>query len=219
MTDNSNLVDTSVRFFKKLQKNNNKKWFTEHKSEYEEEIKKPAEFFANILAHELEEIFDTSFKPKVFRIYRDIRFSKDKTPYNTHLHIGFYSLSEAKFSPGWFLGISPDQFVCGCGIMELSGQALVDYRNYVAGPKGAQFSDAIENMKSCGMRIDAPELKRIPTGFDKQHPRGELLKYKKMTIWKDMAEIFIKYDGDLLQASSATFKEMKPFYRYMKDIN
>lgn len=219
MTDNSNLVEISVRFFKKLQKNNNKAWFSDHKAEYEREIKKPAEFFADILLHELEDLTSASHKVKIFRIYRDVRFSKDKTPYNTHLHIGFSPLSEAKFAPAWFLGISPKYFTCGCGVMEFKGQTLIDYRNHVAGPKGADLSAVLKVLQGNGMRVDEPSLKRVPAGFDKEHERGELLKHKKMTVWKDMDETFAKHDNNLVGTCMTAFKDMKPLYDTLKRMN
>lgn len=219
MNDNSNLVETCVQFFKKLQKNNNKAWFGDHKQEYEHDIKKPAEFLADILQHELDDLTSASHKAKVFRIYRDVRFSKDKTPYNTHLHIGFSPLNEASFAPGWFLGISPEYFTCGCGVMEFKGQTLIDYRNHVAGPKGGGLSDVLADLQDKDMRIDEPSLKRVPTGFDKEHERGTLLKYKKMTVWKAMGEAFTKHDDDLVRTCMAGFKEMKPLYDYLKRMN
>lgn len=219
MTTNSNLVETSVRFYKKLQKNNNKAWFSDHKAEYEQDIKKPAEFFADILLHELDDLTSASHKAKIFRIYRDVRFSKDKTPYNTHLHIGFSRLSEDSFSPAWFIGISPEYFTCGCGVMEFIGQTLVDYRNHVAGPMGSNLKDVLEQLQSNGMHIDAPALKRIPAGFDKTHKRGELLKHKKLTVWKDMNETFAKHDNDLVRTCMSAFKDMKPLYDYLRSLN
>lgn len=219
MTVNSNLVETSVHYFKKLQKNNNKAWFSDHKAEYEREIKKPAEFLADIVQHELDDLTSASHKAKIFRIYRDVRFSKDKTPYNTHLHIGFTLLNEASFAPAWFIGISPEYFTCGCGVMEFKGQTLVDYRNHVAGPKGANLSAVLEELKGNGMRIDKPDLKRVPAGFDKEHERGELLKHKKMTVWKDMDDTFTKHNCDLVRTCMAAFKDMKPLYDYLKRMN
>lgn len=219
MTNNSNLVEICVQFFKKLQKNNNRAWFNDHKEEYEREIKKPAEFLGDILQHELDDLTSASHKAKVFRIYRDVRFSKDKTPYNTHLHIGFAPLSEANFAPSWYFGISPEYFICGCGMFDFKGQTLVDYRNHVAGPKGGNLSELLTRLQDTGMRIDEPILKRVPAGFDKEHGRGTLLKHKKLVVWKDMAETFAKNDDDLVRACMSAFKEMKPLYDYLKRMN
>ncbi len=82
----SELIDESNRFFLELKANNTREWFQDRKDFYTAEIKKPAELLADLLAEDLNRLTGVPHKPKLFRIHRDVRFSKDKTPYNAHLH-------------------------------------------------------------------------------------------------------------------------------------
>jgi len=79
----------ALTFLQDLRANNERAWFNEHKKTYETAIKQPAEAFCRAMATALETLTDQPHGHKIFRIHRDVRFSKDKTPYNTHLHIAF----------------------------------------------------------------------------------------------------------------------------------
>lgn len=95
----------TVNFLKALKKNNDRNWFNENKSRYEDAIKRPAEEFSDEMATRLRRLTGFAFKSRIFRIHRDIRFSKDKTPYNTHLHIGFIPQTNKPSPPAWFFGL------------------------------------------------------------------------------------------------------------------
>ena len=82
------MIDAAVPFFTELAANNSKAWFEPHKARYAEDIRKPAEFMAELVSEDLARITGKPHASKVFRIYRDVRFSKDKTPLNAHLHAG-----------------------------------------------------------------------------------------------------------------------------------
>ena len=84
MTDFNQLVPDAKDFLSRLAQNNTRDWFSEHKAEYERHIKGPAQLFLDQIAARLQKRLATPIKTKLFRIHRDVRFSKDKTPYNTH---------------------------------------------------------------------------------------------------------------------------------------
>jgi len=123
---------------------------------------------------------------KLFRPHRDVRFSKDKTPYHTHLHL-LWTLPGTG-PVGFFFGISPDYVSIGGGIMGLRGADLDRWRTTVSGPSGTEISKLLLEYSENGLRFDDPELKRVPAPYDKDHPQGELLKRKSMTVWRDLPD-------------------------------
>ena len=189
----TDLIDTATVFFAQLGANNSKDWFEAHKEKYATQIKKPAEFLAEVLAEDLSRATGVSHKAKLFRIHRDVRFSKDKTPYNAHLHLSWSQAREGK--PAWFFGASPSYLIFGMGITGFDGEGLTRYRAFVD-HHGDDLSDALEVAQaSVGARISdwgpAP-LKRVPKPYDSDHAHADLLKRKSLTItaplptnWRD----------------------------------
>ena len=171
----------STAFLQDLAKNNDREWFAANKARYEQYLKKPAAAFAQEMAGKLEALTGTPHKPKVFRIYRDVRFSKDKTPYNTHLRISFAPEGEAKTPPGWFFGIEQDHVVVGTGVFGYEKAELERFRDRIAGSDGAALEKILGKLKATGVRIGEPYLKRIPAGYDADHPRSDLLRHKGLT--------------------------------------
>lgn len=179
------LITRANGFFIRLRDDNTKTFYEAHKAMYNAEIKKPAEFLADLMAEDITKATGIPHKPKVFRIHRDVRFSKDKTPYNAHLHLMWSRPSQA-VTPAWFFGSSPDYTILGMGVMGLQKDSLTAYRNMVD-RHGDDLSDAIE---ASGAQLGAwgPDpLKRVPKPFDQDHPHAELLKRKSLTLTADLA--------------------------------
>jgi uncharacterized protein (TIGR02453 family) len=84
----------TIQFLADLKANNDRAWFAEHRDVYEREVRAPSEIFVATIEGELEAAFGWPFASKMFRVHRDVRFSKDKSPYNAHVHVAF------TFSPG-----------------------------------------------------------------------------------------------------------------------
>lgn len=146
------MADEALAFFAKLQKNNSKDWFEPYKAHYKDTIAGPAGFFADLMAEDIARITGKPHIPKVFRIYRDVRFSKDKTPFNTHLHIMWSPADKNPAGPAWFWGLAQDYFVLGMGLMSLQGQNLTRYRAFVD-KHGNSLQDAL-NQTGLGTRRD-----------------------------------------------------------------
>ncbi|APX12459.1 DUF2461 domain-containing protein [Tateyamaria omphalii] len=192
------LVDEALRFFAKLDKNNTKDWFEPHKAHYKEAIAGPAGFFADLMAEDVARITGKPHKPKVFRIYRDVRFSKDKTPLNTHLHIMWQPVNKDPLAPSWFCGLAPDYFILGMGVMGLQGEHLTRYRAFVDN-WGDSLQEALDQAADSGAVISdwGPEpLKRVPKPYDPDHPHADLLKRKALAVsgpmpedWRDMGVV------------------------------
>lgn len=184
MTDEfANLIDRSNQFFAELKQNNRKDWYEPRKTFYISEIKKPAELLADLLAEDLHRLTGKAHRPKLFRIYRDVRFSKDKTPYNAHLHLMWRQAADE--NPVWFFGSSPDYLILGMGMMGLQGAALTRFREFID-RRGAELQSAISTAAdTAGASISdwgpAP-LKRVPSPYGADHPQADFLKRKALAV-------------------------------------
>lgn len=207
------MVDAAVPFLTELAANNTKAWFEPRKEHYLNEIRKPAEFMADLLSEDLARITGTAHTPKVFRIYRDVRFSKDKTPLKTHMHMMWSSADKDPLAPAWFCGLSPEYFIVGMGVMGLQGESLTRYRAFVDA-WGDGFSDVIEEAESKGAEMSSwgPEpLKRVPKPYDPDHAHGELLKRKSFSLRAPMPEDW--REKGVLKAVNERVKDLMPVWQ------
>lgn len=203
------MIDDSNAFFAELQQNNNKEWFNPRKDHYNENIKKPAEFFADLLADDLSRIAGRPMKPKLFRIYRDIRFSKDKTPLNAHLHILWSPVDEAPFAPFYFFASEPGEMWIGFGVPSMKGETLARFRAFVDN-WGDQLKDAVDATGMAYSSWGSPPLKRVPKPYDQDHPHGGLLKRKNLILHREMDQSWRKADGGLVSAVRKAFETAEP---------
>ena len=203
------MVDEALRFFGELEQNNSKAWFEPQKARYTEEIKKPAEFFGDLLSEDIARITGKPVKPKLFRIYRDVRFSKDKTPLNTHLHLLWSQPGDALLSPSFFFGLSRSYLMLGMGVMGLQKDSLAAFRALVD-RRGDALTEAIA---ASGAQISdwgpAP-LKRVPKPYAPDHPQANLLKRKSFTLSYDLPATW-RADG-LVKATCAGVSALKPVF-------
>lgn len=177
--------DTTA-FLARLRASNDRQWFEAHRADYEAHFKRPGEAFAQALANELEAATGEPHDYRIFRIHRDVRFSKDKTPYNAHLHISISPNGGCKEGgPAWMFGLDPDGPTLGAGIFAFSAPRLDRWRALVAAPEGASVAALIDQLGAEQVRVSEPELKRVPAPYPADHPRAELLRRKGLTAWID----------------------------------
>ncbi len=209
----------TVAFLRELKANNNREWFTANKSRYELMVKQPAADFCDHVTLALERLTGMPHGSKLFRVHRDVRFSKDKTPYKAYLHMLFQPLDTAS-APKWFFGLEPDKLVLGAGIFAFEKTALLTYRQRVAGTAGKALVKQIDKMRKAGMRIREPELKRIPSGFDAELPQAELLRHKGLTAWADLpGGPAAATKPDIVAASLAGFKQLQPLFVWLNALD
>jgi uncharacterized protein (TIGR02453 family) len=162
------------RFFIGLELDNSKKYFDAHRAIYEEAVKAP------MVA--LIESLESDYGPgKVFRANRDIRFSKDKSPYKTN--IAGYAGMEGN---GGYLSLDARGLTVASGRYEFTPEELNKYRKKVAAESsGKQLVAIVAKLERAGYKIGGEELKRVPPGFAQDHPRERLLKRKLLYIYKN----------------------------------
>lgn len=214
----SGLGPQTAAFLKALAANNNRDWFQANKSAYEHDMKKPAEAFSAMMADRLRETHGVAHKPRIFRIARDVRFSKDKTPYNAHLHISFVPQVDGA-PPAWMFGLEPASLVLGTGIFAFEGTALDAWREAVAEPDGEDLARIIAGLESEDVRFSEPELKRVPAPYDKDHPRGALLRRKGLAAWLDGLSMELAYGEDGPANCARELARLQPVFAWLMKFN
>ncbi|HTX19781.1 MAG TPA: DUF2461 domain-containing protein [Bacteroidota bacterium] len=183
-----------IAFLRQLKRNNNREWFESHKAVYEEEVKFPMQCLIASLHPYFESFgpaFDVNPKRSLFRIYRDIRFSKDKTPYKTHVAAHFVVRGTAKGTEGsgYYVHIEPGEIYVGGGIYMPDGDQLKKIRKAIS-ERDDEFLSIVKNRKFAKLfgKIEGDALKRIPQGYEEGHPMSEWLKLKQFFVGVDWKE-------------------------------
>jgi uncharacterized protein (TIGR02453 family) len=158
----------ALDFYEDLEADNSKTFWNAHKSVYDDAVRAPLEALGAELAPE----FGT---PKLFRPYRDVRFAKDKTPYKTHQ--GMYFPDSARY-----LQVSAAGLRLAGGYWDTGSPQVARLREAVADDRtGPALEAALAAVRKAGFEIGGERLSRVPSGYDKEHVRGELLKHKSLT--------------------------------------
>lgn len=204
-------------FFKTLEKNNNRDWFNDNKPEFNA-IEKEVKLFYQAIFNNLNQ-HDTIDKLKVFRIYRDVRFSKNKLPYKTHFG-GSFHRAKPKLRGGYYLHIQPNnESFIATGFWEPSKDDLFRIR------KEFEMDDsemrAILANKTFntiwGNTLVGDELKTAPRDFDKTHKAIDLIKKKQFIFTKKFSDHDVLSDT-FLNDIDVAFKAIRPFFDYMSDV-
>jgi uncharacterized protein (TIGR02453 family) len=163
--------EEALDFYDGLAADNSKSYWTEHKATYEQKILAPMTELTEELAAEFGE-------PKIFRPYRDVRFSADKSPYKTHIG--------AVIGGTGYVQLSAEGLGAGAGMWQMEPESLERYRQAVAsdGP-GAELEQVIARIENDDITVHGHSvLKSAPRGYPADHPRIALLRYKGLTAWK-----------------------------------
>ena len=171
MTAFAGIPDDAFRFYADLEQNNNRDWWLEHKPVYDAAVREP---LTRLLA-ELEPRFGPA---KLFRPNRDVRFSPDKSPYKT-AQGAFAALAEGV---GFYVQLSADGLLIGGGCHTHTPAQLARFRGAVDDPaSGGALQEIVRRVEAAGFAVEGESLKTVPRGFDKDHPRADLLKHKSLT--------------------------------------
>ncbi len=180
------LKDTAA-FLSDLAANNSKDWFDANRDRYEAAWRAPAEDLITLLSAEMAALTPPhQAQPKVNksirRINRDIRFSKDKTPYDPKLHLVFWTGAHPTRSPAIHIVIHPDHVGMGAGHWAMSTDELDRYRIAVCAAAGDDLADILATCQETGFDLAEEGLKRIPNGFEIAEERETFLKRKNLVV-------------------------------------
>ncbi len=205
-----------LEFFKKLEKNNNRDWFNEHKKEFkiiETDVKTCYSSLFNML-----KTHDEVDQFKMFRIYRDVRFSKNKLPYKTHFG-GSFHRKKPELRGGYYLHIAPNnESFIATGFWEPNTADLLRMRKEFE--MDASEMRAITNAKSFKSvwgELVGDELKTAPRDFDKDHPAIDLIKKKQYIFVKKYSDSEVLSD-DFLVNVNTSFKAIRPYFNLMSEV-
>jgi len=205
-----------IQFLRKLKKNNNREWFTAHKKEFKT-IEAEAKGFYNSLKEELK-THDEIEKLKMFRIYRDVRFSKDKTPYQPHF-AGSFSRLGAKLRGGYYLRIRPgNESFMACGFWLPEKEDLLRIRKELE-LDATEFKEVIndKSFKKVWGELKGEELKTAPKGFNKEDPNIELIRKKGFIFTHEFKDDEV-LSANFFKEVSSKFIAIRPFFDLMSDI-
>lgn len=179
-------------FLRGLSKNNDKAWFDAHRDDYQSCYVGPAKALVEAMAPHLGKLSpDVHAEPRIngsiFRINRDVRFSKDKRPYKDHLDLWFWQGPDGRRSkecPGYFFRMTPTQLYVGAGMHQLDKRALGRYREAVADETSGKALEAAlkKATRLAGAQVGGETYKRVPKGFDPEHPRADLLRHSGLFV-------------------------------------
>jgi len=210
------ITPPTLKFLKNLKKNNNRDWFNENKHRYEsarEELKNLQAALLDEMSHQ-----DEIAQVKLYRIYRDVRFSKNKVPYKTHFS-GYVERATKWKRGGYYFQVSPGgNSMAGGGFWSPEKDDLKRIREEIA--SNDQPLRKIINAKAFKdtfTKLDGQQLKTAPRGFDKEHPAVDLLRYKQFIISKKFTDQEV-LDENFVKELCKVYKKMRPFFDYMSEV-
>ncbi|MDH5229613.1 MAG: DUF2461 domain-containing protein [Gammaproteobacteria bacterium] len=175
----------SYKFLAKLEKNNNRDWFNQHKHEYEQHVREPALRFIEDFADELFTLspFFRAIPKKVggslMRVHRDVRFGKDKRPYKSNIGIQFrHERGKDVHAPGFYVHIEPGECFVGVGIWRPDAEALAKIREAIIEKPDLWRQASQQTTFKKHFQMSGESLKNAPRGYDKDHPLLDDLKRK-----------------------------------------
>ncbi|MGY1712439.1 DUF2461 domain-containing protein [Geodermatophilus sp. SYSU D00758] len=164
--------DEGLVFYEGLEADNSKTYWTRHRALYEDCVRAPLQALLDEVAGE----FGTA---KVFRPYRDVRFSNDKMPYKTHQ--GAVVSSDGRGAGAWYVQLSAEGLMVAGGAWRLESDQVARYRRAVAADvPGERLDQELSRLTGSGWTVDGERLKRVPAGFAPESPRADLLRHRAL---------------------------------------
>ena len=205
----------TISFLKELKLNNNREWFNENKDRFIT-IQSQVKIFAQEVNDSLN-VSDNIEKIKIFRIYRDLRFSKDKTPYKKNIGMAFHR-AKPELRGGYYLEISADESFIAAGFWNPNKEDLFRIRKEIE-VDGQEFKRIInqKKIKDIWGDLRGDEVKTSPKGFTSDHEYIDLIKKKQFIFIKKLKEKDIldeKFQKELVNY----FKSIRPFFDYMSEV-
>ncbi|WP_277111512.1 DUF2461 domain-containing protein [Chryseobacterium taklimakanense] len=192
---------STFSFLRNLKKNNDRGWFSENKEKYTAAHQDVLEFVEEFLAEMSK--FDETFakmdpRKTLFRIYRDTRFSKDKSPYKTNFGASINGIGKKDGGAGYYLHISPGECFTAAGVYRCDPKKLKELRREIS-VNADEFKSIIQDRNFRNFEFNNEKLSRVPQGFEKDDPMAEYLKMKHLVVSQHIK------DEDLMNTESVKF--------------
>ena len=210
------ISSSTLSFLKELQKHNTRDWFTEHKKEYEHARKR----FSQLLDATAEELNGTDVidSKKIFRINRDVRFSKNKSPYKNNLS-GYFTRATAARRGGYFVSIEPGgKTIVGGGFYAPEKDDLLRIRReFELDVSEIEKVTSDKNFVKQFGALQGDALKTAPRDFDKEHPNIKWINMKQFYAFREFTDKEVT-DTSFPKEVISTFLAIRPFFDYMSDV-
>lgn len=209
------ITKEALHFLQKLKENNDRDWFTEHKKGFKQHQQDVKDFFTLVMnklrAH------DEIDKMKMFRIYRDVRFSNDKTPYKTHFS-GSFARAGVKLRGGYYLHIEPKNSFIATGFWQPNKEDLLRIRKEFE-QDASEIRQIIndKNVRKIWGAIQGDEVKTAPKGFDREHANIDLIKKKQYIFTRKFADKEV-LAPKFIDEIDRSFRVIRPYLDYMSEV-
>jgi uncharacterized protein (TIGR02453 family) len=215
----STIKKSTLNFLKNLAKNNDREWFAEHRHEYEQAKLNTEHFMDDVIARmNVHDVIDTpSGKKSLYRIYNDVRFSKDKSPYNPRF-FGYMKRVKPMLRGGYYIWIKPGASRAGCGFASPSSDDLKRIREDIS----ANLDDWKKLIRSKTIvntfgEMRGDKVKTTPRGFSVDDPAIELLRYKYYWFERSFTDQEV-LAPDFAMKVNKTYKSIRPFFDYVSTL-
>jgi uncharacterized protein (TIGR02453 family) len=201
--------DEGLVFYEGLEADNSKTYWTQHKADYDRHVKAPL----TALMEELAPEFGTA---KIFRPYRDVRFSHDKTPDKTHQGAGVHA--DGAGTGAWYVQISAEGLHVAGGSWRLESDQVARYRRAVADDvQGPRLQDEVDRLAAAGFQIRGETLTRVPAGYSADADRLELLKHKSLHASRSWEPADWLHDHRALDRIRDTWRDLRTLNAWLAD--
>lgn len=208
----------ALQFFRGLARNNNREWFLPRKPLFEEKVKEPTRQLVdalNLALHDFAPEYETDPGKAIFRIYRDVRFSKDKKPYKEQIAATFRHNGSPHHQGGYYFAISHKSVAVGGGVYMPEPDLLLAIRQRIA-EHHDEFRRilAAPSVRKLLGELEGEKLSRVPRGFPTDHPAADLLRYKYYIFYKELPPT-LATSPKLYKEIVDRFRVMTPFLQFL----
>lgn len=208
----------ALQFFRGLARNNHREWFLPRKPLFEEKVKEPMRQLVdalNLALHDFAPEYETDPDKAIFRIYRDVRFSKDKKPYKEQIAATFRRHGTPHHQGGYYFAVSHKSVAVGGGVYMPEPAHLLAIRQRIA-DRHEEFRRilAAPPVRKLLGGLEGAQLSRVPRGFPADHPAADLLRYKYYILYKELSPT-LATSPKLYNAIVERFRVMNPFLKFL----
>lgn len=213
------IPESTLEFLRNLSRNNDRDWFEAHKDRYRTEHQNMIAFAETLhdrLSHH-DKLEPATGKQILFRIYRDVRFSKDKSPYKTHF-AGHLKRAGKLLRGGYYFHIAPGDSMIGGGFWKPEKEDLLRIRQELAADSEPlrKIIAAPEFRETFG-ELRGEKVKTAPKGFSRNHPNIDLIRYKSFTVMRNFTDEEVTNPG-FMDELIESYRRMHPFFNYMSEV-
>ena len=212
----------TIHFLLDLQQNNSRTWFNENRSRYENHLKEPAMQFIGTMGTTLSKIRpDIHIIPKVdgglFRLNRDTRFGRDKTPYKTNIGILLWEGNRKRMeNTGFYFHLEPEKLLLGSGLYMMPPTLMKPFRDAIASEsQDSELLNIIEKLEASGYVVGTEHYKRVPTGYDPECPANRFLRFNGLSAIIEMPVPPEVHTPDIIPLCMKHYLAMIPLHKWL----